>query len=118
MRVKLIFTHINTWKLFLKNENPPNVVVAKPQRVRDAIYAILDETGDLTEHGLQVRRSDARVPHGRSYPFDVRRRLLGQWSRAQPSDQSRVSFLLLRPRGRFPSGRAALDIRQRSHREK
>ena len=41
MRVKLIFTQINTWNLFLKNENPPNVVVAKPQRVRDAIYAIL-----------------------------------------------------------------------------
>jgi hypothetical protein len=41
MRVKLIFTQINTWNLFLKNENPPNVVVAKPQRVGDAIYAIL-----------------------------------------------------------------------------
>ena len=41
MRVNLIFTQINTWNLFLKNENPPNVVMAKPQRLRDAIYAIL-----------------------------------------------------------------------------
>jgi hypothetical protein len=40
MRVKLIFTQINTWNLFLKNENRPNVVVVEPLRVKDSIHTI------------------------------------------------------------------------------